>query len=136
MTSYIKPSISKYSIARCNPDGTKNVVGTSAVATLNWEPSVYGEQTIDATITMKYVYGGQTFTLDLIGTTQAPVLKSAVTTPTQRGKTGFETMHQYAFSVSIDDGISVVNSNVYLGTAQFMLHFNATGDGIGFGKAS
>lgn len=129
--SYIKPTISDFTVTRVTSTGTQDDAGTYANISFNWavdtEHATVQSFTVEAKPRTQQIYN-QIYTAALSGAS-GNINLAAVAYPT----TGFQTDITYDLRVTVTDDVNSSTVTNFLSTAFFTMDFLAGGHGIAIG---
>lgn len=123
---YDPPNISKFSVGRCDADGTANDKGEYAIVTYEYAISDLNSQN-GATAVLKYKKTSDseyTTPSDFVSATSGSYIFVA------------DTSYSYDIMLSVTDNLTTSSKNTTVSTAYTIMHWNATGYGMGIGKLS
>lgn len=121
--SYVKPSISGFSVYRSNSSGTASDEGTYATVKFTWKTS----KTATA-VTIEYRKSGTTTW------TSVTVANSGTSGTVSKTISGFSTENTYDFRITVNDGTNSIVKSATLSALKFLIDLKSGGTGIAFGK--
>lgn len=122
--SYVKPTISGFSVNRCNSSGTTSDDGTYACVVFKWTTSITAKA-----VTIEYRQSG-------VSTwTSVTIASSGTSGNVNKVISGFSTEKTYDFRITVNDGSSSLIKSAMLSALVYVVDFKPgeTG-GIAFGK--
>ena len=122
---YNPPKITKFSVHRCNQDGTENNRGTYAKISYAYTITDLSSKNSNACVLKYKQSGGSTWT-------------SVTITPTSYNMSGSEIIsaddaHSYDISITVTDAFTSATSTTSVSTGFCLYHIPASGKGIAFG---
>lgn len=121
--TYVKPSISGFSLDRSDADGNVTDEGTYASVKFSWTTSI----SVSA-VTIEYRKSGDS---DWVSTT---VATSGTSGTVDKLFSGFDTEKTYDFRITVNDGTTKLVKSNTLTALTFLIDLKQGGDGIAFGK--
>lgn len=130
VTAYAEPSISSFTVVRCNSDGTENEEG--AYAKVNASASITSLSNKN-TKTFKLQYKKKS---DSSYTTNQTYTSAYAYNVTNKIISGISVDDAYDFKIVATDYFGTTEKSLSLGTAYTIMDIKANGKGIAFGKVS
>ena len=121
--SYVKPTISGFSLYRSDSSGTASDEGTYACVKFNWTTSISA-----TAVTIEYRQSGST------SWTTVTVASSGTSGSVSKIISGFDTETTYDFRITVNDGTTSLIKSGTLTALLYLIDFKSGGDGVAFGK--
>lgn len=121
--SYVKPTISGFSVYRSNSSGTASDEGTYATVKFNWTTS----KTATA-VTIEHRPSGSTTW------TKVTVASSGTSGNVTKILNTFDVEKTYDFRVTVNDGTNSIVKSGTLTALKYLIDLKSGGDGVAFGK--
>lgn len=127
--AYTVPTITKFTVSRCDTDGTLNDEGANVKATVNAIISAVDNKN---TKTFKILYKKQSET----SWTTVTLSNTNYTFNSSQVINNIDVDNEYDFRLEVTDYFGTIDKSVELATAFTLFDFNASGKGLAIGKVS
>lgn len=121
--SYVKPSISGFSVYRSNSSGTASDEGTYATVKFSWTTSKSA-----TAVTIEHRPSGSTTW------TKVTVATSGTSGNVTKILNTFDTEKTYDFRITVNDGTNSIVKSGTLTALKYLIDLKSGGDGVAFGK--
>ena len=123
--TYVKPTISGFSVNRCDSSGTVSDEGTCANVKFSWTTSIAAKA-----VTIEYRQsGGSTWTsITVASSGTSGTVNQIISSVT------FSTDKTYDFRITVNDGTNSLIKSATLTAMMYLIDLKNGGDGVAFGK--